>query len=513
MAGFNMMDLMNKKTKSQKTKPSYELRDIPIGKLIPNPANAYSMDGIEELADSILIAGRVLQNLVVKPADENGNYMIISGHRRHLASKMLVEQGHKEFATVSALVENEQNETLQELMLIYTNSTARELTDAEKMRQAVRATELLKSLKEKGEFNERIRDAVAKMLNTTTGQIGRYQAISNKLTNPDLKEKFEKGKIGVSVAYEASKLSEEEQEKVAEKINAGENVSIKDVSKGKKKEEKAAGGADENERTNAEGLPMKDKKLDILPKFKLEIIIHIVEKDGKYYAGHSYDCKFGSYAGGGGYPDTRYDTPYDTEQGAVLEEIKSIAKNNPYYHKALWESGYRAVGEPKAEEKEDTSSKTRKEEKTAQTGAESATEALQENTDADDGAKKEAGERYDELVKKMGEVGFEGLEPCEKCIVSKCCEKCCKECEKPCRDKQNKCRKDQAAEYELDHHAMETAKKMLEEKVKYYSDMGKAAMEGGDKEDAKKNNATSNYLLTLIERVEDDMYSLEESIS
>ena len=190
-----------------------------------------------------------------------------------------------------------------------------------------------------------------------------------------------------------------------------------------------------------------------------------------------------------------------------------IRSREPYYHKALWESGYRAVGEPKAEEKADTSSNTRKEEKTAQTGAESATDALQENTDADDGTKKEAGERYDELVKKMGEVGFEGLEPCEKCIVSKCCEKCCKECEKPCRDKQNKCRKDQAAEYELDHHAMETAKKMLEEKVKYYSDMGKAAMEDGDKEDAKKNNATSDYLLTLIERVEDDMYSLEESIS
>ena len=114
MAGFNMMDLMNNESKSQTSKPSYELREIPIGKLIPNPANAYSMTGIEELANSILLAGRVLQNLVVKPADENGNYMIISGHRRHLASKMLVEQGHNEFATVSALVENERNETLQD---------------------------------------------------------------------------------------------------------------------------------------------------------------------------------------------------------------------------------------------------------------------------------------------------------------------------------------------------------------------------------------------------------------
>ena len=110
----------------------------------------------------------------------------------------------------------------------------------------------MKELKEKGEFSERIRDAVAKMLNTTSGQIGRYQAIDNNLKNKDLKDKFEAGEIGVSVAYEASKLSEEGQEKIAEKIKGGENVSLHEVSKAKKKEEKEAGGAEEHK--NVEGL-------------------------------------------------------------------------------------------------------------------------------------------------------------------------------------------------------------------------------------------------------------------
>ncbi|MBR3722193.1 MAG: ParB N-terminal domain-containing protein, partial [Selenomonadaceae bacterium] len=349
MAGFNMMDLMNNESKSQTSKPSYELREIPIGKLIPNPANAYSMTGIEELANSILLAGRVLQNLVVKPADENGNYMIISGHRRHLASKMLVEQGHNEFATVSALVENERNETLQELMLIYTNSTARELTDAEKMRQATRATELLKSLKEKGQFSERIRDAVAKMLNTTSGQIGRYQAIANNLKNEDLKEKFESGEMGVSAAYEASRLSEEGQKKIAEQMKEGKTVSVHDI----KQENPSAGGGEKDTSASDEDNPIRTKKLDIPAKFKTDITLRILEKDGKFYIGADYTCRMGDYSGGCYSPNPTYGTPHNTEQEAVETEIKHIAGMSKTLHKVLWESGYRIVGEPEREKEQE----------------------------------------------------------------------------------------------------------------------------------------------------------------
>ncbi|MBE6101497.1 MAG: hypothetical protein E7200_05255 [Selenomonas ruminantium] len=378
MAGFNMMDLMNGASKAQTSKPSYELRELPIGKLIPNPANAYSMSGIEELADSILLAGRVLQNLVVKPADENGNYMIISGHRRHLASKMLVERGHNEFATVSALVENERNETLQELMLIYTNSTARELTDAEKMRQATRATELLKELKEKGEFGGkgRIRDAVAKMLNTTTGQIGRYQAIANNLKNEDLKDKFEKGEMGVSAAYEASRLSEEGQGKIAEQMKDGKTVSVHDI----KKENGTAGGSEKDIPTNSEGLPIKTKTLSILPKFKTTITLKLVEKDGKFYIGADYNCRTGDYLGGGYSPKTNT-IPYDTEQEAIEAEIKCLAGLSKHIHKALWESGYRIVGEPVREETVNSPVPMDNADKTAQTGAQDATGALPETED------------------------------------------------------------------------------------------------------------------------------------
>ena len=236
MARFNMMALMNTASQSEAAKPPYELKTLPIDVIIPNPANHYSMAGIDELADSILIAGRVLQNIVVKAADADGRYMIISGHRRHLACQKLVADGHAEFGNIAALVENEANENMRELMLIYTNSTARQLTDAEKMRQAQRATDILKQIKADGKLDAPIRETVARMLNTTSGQLARYAAIANNLTNPQLKEAFEQEKIGVSVAYDSSRLSNEGQSQIADKLHTEGVVTIRDVEEVKERE-------------------------------------------------------------------------------------------------------------------------------------------------------------------------------------------------------------------------------------------------------------------------------------
>lgn len=240
MAGFNMMALMNNATHGEAIKPRYEATTLSIKRIISNPGNIYSMDGIDELADSLLLAGRVLQNIVVKAADENGEYMLISGHRRIAACRKLVEMGHTEFAEVPALVENEADEDLRELMLIYTNSTSRILTDAEKMHQASKATEILKNLKEEGKFEGRIREAVSRMLDTTSTQLARYAAIDNNLTNPELKEAFEEGRLGVSAAYEASGLSQEGQQQIADKLQQEGNVTIQEVKEAKEQEKEPA---------------------------------------------------------------------------------------------------------------------------------------------------------------------------------------------------------------------------------------------------------------------------------
>ena len=235
MGGFDMMALMNSASQGA-AKPKYEAKTLPIDAIIPNPANHYSMAGIDELADAILMAGRVLQNIVVKAADADGRYMIISGHRRHLACRKLVADGHAEFREIVALVENEADECMRELMLIYTNSTARELTDAEKMRQAQRATDILKQIKAEGKLQAPLRETVARMLGTASGQIARYAAIANNLTNKDLQDAFEDERIGVSTAYESSRLSDEGQAEIADKLNAAGTVTLRDVEEVKRRE-------------------------------------------------------------------------------------------------------------------------------------------------------------------------------------------------------------------------------------------------------------------------------------
>ena len=160
------MGLMNQASKTEAGTPKYELKRLNIAQLYPDPQNTtvYSVENIEELADAIEIAGGVLHNLVVRAADETGRYMIISGERRWTACKMLVDEKHLEqFGEVNCLVENEHDQDTLDLMLLLTNSTARQLSDAEKMRQAERMTDILNRMKEQQGLEGRVRDIVGKI--------------------------------------------------------------------------------------------------------------------------------------------------------------------------------------------------------------------------------------------------------------------------------------------------------------------------------------------------------------
>ncbi|SDO99832.1 ParB/RepB/Spo0J family partition protein [Selenomonas ruminantium] len=232
MAGFNLMGLMNQASKTADGAPKYELRKLNINELYPDPENqkVYSVENIEELADAIEIAGGVLHNLVVRAADETGKYMIISGERRWTACKLLVnEKRMQQFAEVNCLIENEHDEDMLDLLLMLTNSTARQLSDAEKMRQAERMTDILNRMKEQNGLEGRVRDIVGKMLQMSSGKLARYHAIAKNLQNEDLKQAFQDGRLKVTVAYEASQLSEEGQQKVADQLNAEGGISLNHV--------------------------------------------------------------------------------------------------------------------------------------------------------------------------------------------------------------------------------------------------------------------------------------------
>lgn len=247
MAGFNLNDLLNSKSKGaagqqevmEEQEDAFCVVMLDVEDLMPSKDNFYSTENIEELATSIELAGGIEQNLVVKP-EAHGKYEVIAGHRRRMAALKLVTEGKEEYRKVPCRIKKESDAIKDKLSLILTNSTARQLTDWEKIQQVKELKEVLIQYKEalqeenKDKPKEerikmgRIREIVAQMLRVSTTQIGRMEAIDNNLSK-DFKKELEKGNIGISAAHELSRLDEEAQEKVYEQYEKKGELQIKDV--------------------------------------------------------------------------------------------------------------------------------------------------------------------------------------------------------------------------------------------------------------------------------------------
>ena len=253
--GFDLNSLLNTKSKgaavqaegpAQKKKNAFSVVMLDVEDLMPSKDNFYSTENIDELAAAIELSGCIEQNLVVKP-EAHGKYEVIAGHRRRLAALKLVEEGKEEYRKVPCRIKKESDEIRDRLSLIFTNATARQLTDWEKVKQAEELKEVLteykKALqeenkdkpKEERERIGRIREIVAQMLNTSTTQVGRMEAISNNLSQ-EFKGELEKGNINISTAHELSRLDEEGQKKAYEQYEEKGELHIKDVKPEEKEE-------------------------------------------------------------------------------------------------------------------------------------------------------------------------------------------------------------------------------------------------------------------------------------
>jgi ParB family chromosome partitioning protein len=222
---------------TQPARPALKVVPIKISDLQPSPDNFYSVGDVADLKAAIEMFG-VVQPLAVKPLG-GGKYEIISGHRRHRACCELVAEGKPEYEYVPCGIQGERDEIKERVLLIMTNSTARELTDYEKMKQAEELTKHLTALKKRDGLPGRVRDLVAEILNTSSTNIARAKAISNNLV-PELAEEFKSGNLGVSAAYELSGLPEDRQREAAEVLREKGGLSISDVKEKKRETPPAA---------------------------------------------------------------------------------------------------------------------------------------------------------------------------------------------------------------------------------------------------------------------------------
>ncbi len=286
---FNALALLNKKSQkkaeyeraaAEEKKGNFEVIMLDVYDLIPSENNFYSTKDIEELALSIELLGGIRQNLEVKP-QVHGKYEVTAGHRRRLASIRLVEEGKEQFRYVPCVVKEDKTEIMKRLTLILTNSTAREMSDWERVQQYKELKTLLEDYRKQieqeaqnaktgsgclcescaygvvGELCEhtemtdedkktyysnnvfscpyyekvklgRTREIISELLHLSGTQLSRYEKIDNSLKE-EFKEELQAGNINISTAHEIARRSGQEQEKLHEEYRQTGELHIKDV--------------------------------------------------------------------------------------------------------------------------------------------------------------------------------------------------------------------------------------------------------------------------------------------
>lgn len=211
---FNLMNMLNDKSKVAEpedndvkdvagTNNDFKVELISVHQLEPSKDNFYSVADIADLKDSIEMVG-VQQNLTVRKIAGANKYKVLAGHRRRLASLKLVEEGKQQFELVPCRVETDIDEIKEKILLIYTNSTSRELSDWEKVEQLAQLKPLLKEYKKTHDIPGRVRELLAEALNVSPSQVGRIESINDNLI-PEFKEKLKNNDITFSAASALSR--------------------------------------------------------------------------------------------------------------------------------------------------------------------------------------------------------------------------------------------------------------------------------------------------------------------
>lgn len=230
MAKFGINDILSAKTKAAaqqaQTEGYKEIYLSPYEVKAASENTHQKLENIEELADSFLHVGQEQPTVLARV---NGEYRIIDGHRRNAANILNLERGHKEYEKVLYRF-MDMSEAMYELRLLAGNGYTQELTAYEKTRLVERTkAALIRAKEEDGlEIQGKMRDLVAAMLNESSTNVARMDAINNNAT-PEIKEQLKEGNIGITAAYEAAKLSADDQKAIAAAAGAGEDVRAKEI--------------------------------------------------------------------------------------------------------------------------------------------------------------------------------------------------------------------------------------------------------------------------------------------
>jgi len=237
--GFNINDFLNAESKKD-IKSDWKPVKVSARKLRPAPdkTNFYHAEDkeIKDLAESIELIG-LQQYPVIRPVEGTDEYEIIAGHKRRLAILRLLDEGKVEYEMIPCKVETP-DDIRNELILIFTNSTQRERTDYEKMREIERVRELLTEYQKTHELTGRKQNIIAEILGTNKTKVGTLDNINNNLIEP-FKEEFAAGKLSTSAANEIAGLEQDAQQALFETYKETGSLTAKDAKAIKEPQEPA----------------------------------------------------------------------------------------------------------------------------------------------------------------------------------------------------------------------------------------------------------------------------------
>lgn len=226
---FNINNFLNEESKKE-IKSDWKPVKVSARKLRPAPdkKNFYHAGDkeIKDLAESIELIG-LQQYPVIRPVEGTDEYEVIAGHKRRLAILRLLDEGKTEYEMIPCRVETP-DDIRNELILIFTNSTQRERTDYEKMREIERVRELLTEYQKTHELTGRRQNIIAEILGTNKTKVGTLDNINNNLIAPFVGE-FAAGKISTSAANEIAGLEPDAQQALYETYKATGSLIAKDA--------------------------------------------------------------------------------------------------------------------------------------------------------------------------------------------------------------------------------------------------------------------------------------------
>ena len=195
-----------------KTQPT--IVQISTDKLHPFPAHPFKVqddEDMEQLTQSIQMQG-VLTPLVIRPL-ENGEYEVISGHRRlHACRKAGIE-------TVPALVYAIDRDAAA-IALVDSNLHRERILPSEKAFAYKLKMETLSHQGTSSQLGTKLRtdELIAQQSGESRNQVQRYIRLTNLI--PGILEKVDEGKIALTPAVELSYLTEGEQKDLLETMES-----------------------------------------------------------------------------------------------------------------------------------------------------------------------------------------------------------------------------------------------------------------------------------------------------